>query len=193
MLKTPSGDKTSAWYHPVKLIWPPRVWIKINKTPCWSKIVQWLIRLSVLTLNIMLRRVVADFLCVAFTWLPCITTIHVHTTIHWRQTCAVMPLYNYYWFLLVVWAEVTVMFPLCCLQLTACVLYFSSSGQRLFGMEMDHTECFLSMSRHITLTSTVALLVAIVGVTLFFSYASKIFWSCSSNVLFNFFVTFGIY
>jgi hypothetical protein len=40
-----------------------------------------------------------------------------------------------------------------------------NSGHRLCGMELEHTKCFLGLSRHFTAIPTVALIVATDGVT----------------------------
>jgi hypothetical protein len=49
------------------------------------------------------------------------------------------------------------------------------SGHRFYGKELEHTEYFLGLSRHFIAMSTVALLVAIVGVTSLLPHATKMF------------------
>jgi hypothetical protein len=48
-----------------------------------------------------------------------------------------------------------------------------NSGHRFCGMELEHTKLFLRLSRF-TALSAVALLVAIVGITLLLPHAMKI-------------------
>jgi hypothetical protein len=48
-----------------------------------------------------------------------------------------------------------------------------NSDHRFCGMELEHTKRFPGLSRHFTSMSTVARLVAIVGVTSFLPHATK--------------------
>jgi hypothetical protein len=58
-----------------------------------------------------------------------------------------------------------------------------NSGHRFCGMELEHTNRFLVLSRHFTAMSTVVLLVTIVGVMSPFPLVTKVF-SSSSGVSF---------
>jgi hypothetical protein len=50
----------------------------------------------------------------------------------------------------------------------------SNSGHGVRGMKLEDTKCFLGLSRHFTAMSTVALLMAIVGVTSLLSRSTEI-------------------
>jgi hypothetical protein len=47
------------------------------------------------------------------------------------------------------------------------------SGHTFCGMELEHTKRFLGLSRHFTAASTLALQVAVVGVTSLLPHATK--------------------
>jgi hypothetical protein len=48
-----------------------------------------------------------------------------------------------------------------------------NSGHRFCGMELEHTKRFLSLIHHFTAVSTVALLLAVIGLTSFLPHATK--------------------
>jgi hypothetical protein len=47
-----------------------------------------------------------------------------------------------------------------------------NTDHRFCGMELEHSKRFLALSRHITAVSTIALIVAIVGVTSLLPHAT---------------------
>jgi hypothetical protein len=50
-----------------------------------------------------------------------------------------------------------------------------SSGHRFYGMKLQHTRCLLGLNRHITAMATIALLVAIIGVTTLLPHGTEKF------------------
>jgi hypothetical protein len=56
-----------------------------------------------------------------------------------------------------------------------------NSGHRFCGMKLEHTKRFIGFSRHFTAMLTVALLVAIVGMTSILQHVTNIFRSSPSN------------
>jgi hypothetical protein len=61
-----------------------------------------------------------------------------------------------------------------------------NSGYSVCGMEMEHTHRFLELSRHFIVTSTDALLVATVEVTLLLPHATGNFFLNSPSISISF-------